>query len=142
MAQFEPYLCFDGNCAEAMRFYERTLGGKIEMMMTFAEAPPEPGQPPMQGDGILHASMTLEGHRLMASDNPPGMPFEPMKGMTVSLSYKSADEGRKVFDALSAGGQVQMPYGKTFWADGFGMCVDRFGTPWMVNAGDAGGAQG
>jgi PhnB protein len=70
------------------------------------------------------------------------MPFEPMKGMAVSLSYKSADEGRKVFDAISAGGQVQMPYGKTFWADGFGMCVDRFGTPWMVNAGDSGGAQG
>jgi PhnB protein len=86
--------------------------------------------------------MILDGQRLMASDMPPGIPFEPMKGMTVSLSYKTADEGRKIFDAQSAGGQVQMPYGKTFWADGFGMCVDRFGTHRMVNAGDAGGAQG
>jgi PhnB protein len=124
-----------------MRFYEKTLGGKIEMMMKYSEAPPDPSHPKFEGDAIMHASMTLDGHRLMASDMPPGMPFEPMKGMTVSLSYKTAEEGRKIFDALSAGGQVHMPFGKTFWADGFGMCVDRFGTPWMVSAGDAGGAQ-
>jgi PhnB protein len=86
--------------------------------------------------------MILDGQRLMASDMPPGIPFEPMKGMTVSLSYKTAEEGRRIFNTLSACGQVQMTCGKTFWADGFGMCVDRFGTPWMVNAGDAGGAQG
>jgi PhnB protein len=141
MAQFEPYLHFNGNCAEAMRFYEKTLGGKIEMMMKYSEAPPEPGRPNVEGDSIMHASMTLDGNRLMASDMPPGMPFEPMKGMTVSLAYKTAEEGKKIFDALSAGGKVQMAYAKTFWADGFGMCVDRFGTPWMVNAGDGGGAQ-
>ncbi len=142
MAQFEPYLSFNGNCAEAMRFYEQTLGGKIEMMMKYSEAPPEPGQPQVEGDAIMHASLMLDGHRLMASDMPPGMVFEPMKGMTVSLAYKTADEGKTIFDALSAGGKVQLPYTKTFWADGFGMCIDRFGTPWMVNAGDGGGAQG
>lgn len=136
MAQFEPYLSFDGNCADAMRFYERTLGGKIEMMMKFSEAPPERGQPPMQGDSIMHASMTLDGFRLMASDSPPGMAYEPMKGITVSLAYKTAAEGLKVFNALADGGQVVMPFAKTFWADGFGMVVDKFGTPWMVNAGD------
>lgn len=136
MAQFEPYLCFNGNCADAMRFYERTLGGKIEMMMKFSEAPPQPGQPPMQGVGIMHASMTLDGFRLMASDNPPGMAYEPMKGITVSLSYKTAAEGRRIFDALAEGGHVVMPFARTFWADGFGMVVDKFGTPWMVNAGD------
>ena len=141
MAQFEPYLYFNGNCAEAMRFYEKTLGGKIEMMMKYSEAPPDPAHPQVEGNGIMHASMTLEGNRLMASDMPPGMPFEPMKGVAVSLAYKTAEQGRTIFDALSAGGQVQMAYGKTFWADGFGMCVDRFGTPWMVNAGDGGGAQ-
>ena len=135
MAQFEPYLSFDGTCAEAMRFYERTLGGKIEMMMKYSEAPPQPGQPPMGGNGIMHASLTLEGFRLMASDNPPGMSYEPMKGITVSLAYPTAEEGRRIFDALADGGRVVMPYGKTFWADGFGMVVDRFGTPWMVNAG-------
>ena len=142
MAQFEPYLCFDGTCAEAMRFYEQTLGGTIEFMMTFSEAPAEPGQPKMTGDGIMHASMTVDGDRIMASDNPPGMPFEPMKGITVSLAYKTADEGRRIFDALAVGGKVGMPYQKTFWADGFGVVTDKFGTPWMVNAGDGEGSSG
>ncbi len=140
MAQFEPYLSFDGTCAEAMAFYEKTLGGKVEMMMTYGEAPPMPGQPALTGDAakrVMHASMTLDDHRIMASDMPPGMPFEPMKGITVSLAYKTAEEGRKVFEALSAGGTVRMAYGKVFWADGFGICVDKFGTPWMVNAGDS-----
>ena len=79
MAQFEPYLSFNGNCAEAMRFYEKTLGGKIEMSMTYGEAPPMPGQPAPSGDAakrIMHASMTLEGDRIMASDMPPGMPHK------------------------------------------------------------------
>ena len=137
MAHFEPYLSFNGNCAEAMRFYEKTLGGKIEMMMKYSEAPPEPGQPKIEGDAIMHASLTVSGDRLMAADGRPGMPFEGMKGITISLAYKTAQEGKKIFDALSAGGTVRVPYAKTFWADGFGMCVDRFGTPWMVNAGDA-----
>lgn len=142
MAHFEPYLSFDGTCAEAMRFYEKTLGGKIEMQMTYGEAPPMPGQPAASGaavDRIMHASMMLEGNRIMASDMPPGMPYEAMKGITVSLAYPDAAKGKTIFDAISAGGQVTMPYGKTFWADGFGMCVDKFGTPWMVNAGDGGG---
>jgi PhnB protein len=143
MSKFEPYLSFNGNCAEAMRFYETTLGGKIEMSMTYGEAPPMPGQPAPSGDAakrIMHTSMTLDGHRLMASDMPPGMPFGGIKGMMVSLAYTDAAKGKAIFDALSAGGEVTMPYQKTFWADGFGMCTDKFGTPWMVNAGDAGGA--
>ena len=143
MAQFEPYLSFNGNCAEAMRFYEKTLGGKIEMSMTYGEAPPMPGQPAPTGDAakrVMHASMTVDGDRIMASDMPPGMPFEPMKGITVSLAYADVAKGKAIFEALSAGGKVTMPYQKTFWADGFGMCTDKFGTPWMVNAGDGGGS--
>ncbi|WP_332739308.1 VOC family protein [Hydrogenophaga sp.] len=142
MAQFEPYLSFNGTCAEAMRFYEKTLGAKMEMSMTYGEAPPMPGQPAPSDEAaerIMHASMTLDGHRIMAADTPPDMPFEGMKGITVSLAYPDAAKGRSIFEALSAGGTVTMPYQKTFWADGFGMCTDKFGTPWMVNAGDAGG---
>ena len=144
MAQFEPYLSFDGNCAEAIRFYEQTLGAKVEMQMTYGEAPPMPGQPATTGDAarrIMHVSLLLEGHRLMASDMPPGMPFPGMKGMTVSLAYEDVAKGRSIFEALAAGGSVTMPYGKTFWAEGFGMCTDRFGTPWMVNAGGGGAPQ-
>ena len=111
------------------------------MMMKYSEAPPDPAQPKVEGNAIMHASLILDGDRLMAADAHPGMPFEPMKGITISLAYKTAQEGKKIFDALSAGGTVKVAYVKTFWADGFGMCVDRFGTPWMVNAGDAAGAQ-
>ena len=71
----------------------------------------------------------------MASDMPPGVPYEPMKGITVSLAYETAAEGRRILDLLADDGQVVMPFGTIFWVDGFGMLVDRFGTPWMVNAG-------
>ena len=144
MAQFEPYLSFDGNCAEAMKFYEKTLGGKIEMSMTYGDAPPMPGQAAPTGDAakrVMHVAMTVDGQRLLASDMPPGMAYEPMKGITVSLAYPDAAKGKAIFDAMSAGGKVTMPYQKTFWAEGFGMFTDRFGTPWMVNAGDPGANQ-
>ena len=141
MAQFEPYLSFNGNCAEAIHFYEKTLGAKIEMQMTYGDAPPMPGHPAASGDAakrIMHVSIVLDGHRLMASDMPPGMPFEGMKGITVSLAYPDVAQGKSVFEALSVDGNVTMPYQKTFWADGFGIVTDRFGTPWMVNAGGSG----
>ncbi len=143
MAQFEPHLSFNGNCADAMRFYEKTLGGKMEMMMTYGESPPMPGAPAPTGETakrIMHASMTVDGYRIMGADAPPGMPFEGMKGVAISLAYPDAAKGKAIFDAMSAGGSVTMPYQKTFWADGFGMFTDKFGTSWMVNAGDPGAA--
>jgi len=135
MAQFEPYLSFDGNCAEAMRFYEKTLGAKLEMMMTHAESPMAGQTPPGSENRIMHARLNLDGRLLMASDDMPGHPYHGMHGFSLSLMYPTADAGRPIFDALSAGGQVTMPWQKTFWAEGFGMLVDRFGTPWMVNGG-------
>ena len=135
MSQLDTYLFFDGNCAEAMRFYEKTLGGKLEMMMTQAEAPPSPGVPAGSPDRIMHASLMLGDRRLMASDTMAGQPFEGMHGFSLSLSYPSVAEANKVFDALSAGGKVTMPMGPTFWVEAFGMLVDRFGTSWMFNAG-------
>ena len=141
MAQFEPYLSFNGNCAEAMRFYEKTLGGKIEMMMKFSEAPPDPSYPKVEGDAIMHA---VDDARWPSPDgvgHAAGDAVRADEGHDGLAVLQDRGGRAKIFDALSDGGQVQMPYGKTFWADGFGMCVDRFGTPWMVNAGDAGGAQ-
>jgi len=135
MPQIDAYLIFDGNCADAMRFYERTLGAKLEMMMTHAESPMAGQTPPGSENRIMHARLNLEGRLLMASDDMPGQPYHGMHGFSLSLMYPTADAGRAMFDALSAGGQVTMPYQKTFWADGFGMLVDRFGTPWMVNGG-------
>jgi PhnB protein len=134
MPMLDSYLFFNGNCAEAMRFYERTLGGKIDMMMTYGESPH-----PEQCEGIpknlvMHASMQLDGRLLMASDTPPAQ-AEPMAGFALSLNYPTADEARRVFDKLAEGGSITMPMAKTFWAEAFGMLTDRFGTPWMVGGG-------
>ncbi len=138
MPQIDAYLMFNGDCADAMRFYEKTLGAKLEAMMTYAESPDPAmcGNMPAGGaDRIMHASLDIDGRRLMASDYAPGQSAEAMKGFSLSLSYPSVNQARGVFDALSAGGTVTMPMQKTFWAEGFGMLVDRFGTPWMFNAG-------
>ncbi|MFC5498929.1 VOC family protein [Caenimonas terrae] len=134
MPVLDSYLFFNGNCAQAMRFYEKTLGGKLETMMTYAEAPPEARQPGAD-DRIMHASLNIDGRRLMASDAPPNQPVQGMHGFSLSLGYASVDEARRVFDALSAGGKVTMPVSKTFWAEAFGMLTDQFGTHWMVSGG-------
>jgi PhnB protein len=135
MPTLDSYLFFNGNCAQAMRFYERTLGGKLESLMTYGESP-EPGHcPPGSEDRIMHANLKIDGRSLMASDAPAGQPNAGMQGFSLSLQYPTADEARKVFDALAAGGKVIMPMGKTFWAESFGMLTDQFGTPWMVGGG-------
>ena len=138
MAQLSTYLTFDGNCAEAMRFYESTLGGKLEMMMTHAESPMADQTPPSSADRIMHARLALGDQILMASDSMAGHPYGGMHGFSLSLVYPTADAAKPIFDALAAGGKVIMPLQKTFWSEGFGMLVDRFGTPWMVNGGMAG----
>lgn len=133
MPQLDTYLFFDGNCAEAMRFYERTLGGKIEMMMTHAESPMAAQAAPGSADRIMHACLVIEGRMLMASDTMAGDAYQGMKGFSLSLLYPTVAEAQKIFDALAKDGQVTMPMEKTFWAESFGMLVDRFGTSWMVS---------
>ena len=130
--QFSPYLLFDGDCADAFKFYEQTLGGKIDAMMPFAGSPSAEQTPPDWQDKILHASMTIDGQMIMASDAPPGHYSKP-QGISVSIALKDRDKGEHIFNKLAEGGTTQMPFQKTFWASGFGMCVDRFGIPWMVN---------
>ena len=127
-----PYLLFNGDCAEAFKFYEQTLGGKIEALMTFNGSPAAEHAPPEWGDKILHASMVVGDQRLMASDAPPGQYAKP-QGLSVSISLNDRDKGERIFNALAEGGTTTMPFAKTFWASGFGMCTDRFGIPWMVN---------
>ncbi|HEX7270589.1 MAG TPA: VOC family protein [Casimicrobiaceae bacterium] len=137
MPTLDAYLVFDGNCAEAMRFYERTLGGKLEVLMTHAQSPLAANTPPGSENRIMHARLNLGDRVLMASDAMADHSYQGMHGFSLSLIYPTAAEARRVFDALSAGGKVTMPLDKTFWAEAFGMLVDRFGTPWMVNGGMA-----
>ena len=133
MPQLDAYLTFNGNCADAMRFYERTLGGKLEMLMTHAESPMAAQTPTGSADRIMHARLVIDGRILMASDSMVGQPYEGMRGFSLSLVYPTVTDAQRAFDALVEGGRVTMPLQKTFWAEAFGMLVDRFGTPWMVN---------
>jgi len=80
----------------------------------------------------MHTSLTVDGQVLMGADSPPGRYQEP-KGITISVSYKDRDESERIFNTLAEGGKITMPFDKTFWSAGFGMCVDQFGIPWMVN---------
>jgi PhnB protein len=133
MPRLDASLLFDGTCADAMRLYEQTLGGKIEILMTHAQSPVASRSRPGSADRITHAKPALGDRILMASDCPPGQPVGAMKGFSLSLIYPTAAEATRAFEALAEGGQVTAPLQKTFWAEAFGMLVDRFGTPWMVN---------
>ncbi len=130
--QINPYLLFNGNCEAAFKFYEQTLGGKITGLMRHQGSPAEKDVPAEWLDKILHARLELGDFVLMASDAPPGR-FEKPQGFSVNLQLQDAAQGERIFNALSEKGKVVMPFGETFWAERFGMLVDRFGIPWMVN---------
>jgi PhnB protein len=131
----DSYLFFDGQCAEAMRLYERVTGGTIKAMLKYSESPDPAHCPAGSEDRIMHASITVGDRNLMASDSPAGQ-HEPMKGFALSLFLDSPEEAKQKFDLLADGGSVLMPMGPTFWAKAFGMVTDRFGTPWMVSGGE------
>lgn len=134
MTQLNAYLNFDGNCADAMRFYQRTLGGQLDLM-SFGQSPMADQTPPGSADRIIHARLAFDGGVLMASDTMPGMPYNGMHGFGLALSVPAASGARKLFEMLAEGGKVGMPLQKTFWAEAFGMVTDRYGTPWLVNGG-------
>jgi PhnB protein len=127
-----PYLMFDGSCEDALNHYVKVLGAKIDMIMRNADAPPEVPYAPERKDKIMHARFSIDGHVLMASDSPPEY-FQKPQGFSVSLQIADPTEAERKFAALLDGGSVTMPFGKTFWSTGFGMGVDKFGIPWMVN---------
>lgn len=130
--QLNPYLFFNGRCAEAFRFYEQLLGGKIVMMQTHGESPMADKTPSGWQDAIIHARLMIGDQVLMGSDAPPEH-FSPAQGFSVSLQVDRAEEAERVFAALVENGTTQMPMQQTFWAERFGMLTDRFGIPWMVN---------
>lgn len=130
--QMNPYLFFNGQCEEAFKFYEKCFGGKIQSISRYAGSPAEQHVPPEWRDKIMHVSMLVGDTPLMGSDPPPDQAQDP-KGFYVSLGIKDPAEAERVFNALAEKGQVRMPLGKTFWATRFGMLVDQFGIPWMVN---------
>lgn len=130
-----PYLNFDGNCAEAFRFYEKTFGGKIEMMMTLGQSPMAAEMPKELHNQVMHVCMSMDGAQIMGSD-ACGQQYEKPRGLWVSLHPAEPAEAERLYNALADGGAVAMPLQQTFWARRFGMVTDRFGTPWMINCAD------
>ena len=125
-----PYLSFNGQCEEAFRFYEKLLGGKITFMQSWGDSPAAEHIPAEAHHFIIHAALDLGESILMGVDSQPGT-YEAPKGIHVVLHIKETAKAERVFQALAEGGSVTMPFGPTFFAAGFGMCVDRYGIPWM-----------
>jgi PhnB protein len=130
--QLNPYLLFNGQCEAAFKFYEKVLGGKIVAMMSHEGTPAAEHVPPDWRKKIMHARLSIGDVLLMGSDAPPDR-YEPMKGFSVTIGVTDPREAERIFHALAEHGTVRMPIGKTFWAERFGMLVDQFGTPWMIN---------
>jgi PhnB protein len=127
--QLHTYLNYGGNCAEAFRFYEQHLGGRITMMMTHGQNPGPSQVPPDWKDAVLHARMDLGGTELLGADIPA---YEPMRSAYLSLTLDSTEEAERVYALLSDKGQIFMPMQETFFAFRFAMLRDRFGTSWML----------
>jgi PhnB protein len=130
--ELNPNLNFHGHREAAFKFYERCLGGKIVAMMPHAGTPAEQHVPAEWRNKIIHARLMVGDQILMASDAPPEH-YEKPQGFSVTISVSDATEAERVFKALAEGGTVKMPIQETFWAVRFGMLVDQFGIPWMIN---------
>lgn len=131
MKESTTYLIFDGNCREAMKFYEKCLGAELRLV-PFSEAP---GNCPKEAmDRIMHARLTTGSTPvLMASDTMPGMPFQKGDNFSISINCESVQEIERLFAALGEGGKVTMPLQETFWAARFAMLTDQFDINWMLN---------
>ncbi len=135
MQPVQPYLSFNGNCTEAMQFYQRTFGGRLDIL-TFGATEGCGEFPAEIKDQVMHAALSAGPAVLMASDTPPNVPYAKMQGISLAVSYPDLAEAQQIFDALADGGQVGMAMQPTFWAERFGMATDRFGVTWLINGGE------
>ena len=129
---FRPYLAFAGNARDAFTRYQEIFGGEL-VLLDFTSAPD--AAPPPEGvkpDAIMHAALMTPDGLLMGADDPFGNFDGNVSGMCLNASCADASEAKRVFDALAQGGSVQQPMSETFFSPAYGMCTDRFGTPWMV----------
>jgi PhnB protein len=127
---FHPYLFFGGNCRQAFTRYQEIFGGEL-VLITSADMPADEQMPGVAGDAIMHAAVRLGDDTLMGSDDPTREDFA-VRGMQVNYEAPTVEDATKAFDALAEGGEVGAPLGPTSFSPAFGMCTDRFGTPWMI----------
>jgi PhnB protein len=131
--KLHTYLSFNGNCAQAFNFYAELFGGKIHALMTFGDSPMAAQCGADAKALIMHGCVEVLGHQLMGTDATPDHPYQGVTGHHIVVDVGSDDEAQRIFDALAAGGRIDMPLAETFWARRYGMLVDRFGIAWMVN---------
>jgi PhnB protein len=136
--EVSAYLSFKGDCEAAFKFYEEVLGGKAGLLFRYADSPMADVVPDGWESKIMHGSVRIAGNLLEGADVPPDR-YEKPRGFSLSLNVANADEAERVFEKLGNGGQVWYPIAKTFWSERFGMVVDRFGIPWMINCETSGG---
>lgn len=134
--KLNPHLNFDGNCAEAYRFYEQHLGARTLFSITYGASPMAGEFPAEYADKIMHATIEIGDVSVLGADSPPGY-YQKPDGFCISLSFDDVAEAERVFNALAENGKVNMPLQQTFWARKFGMLIDQFGIPWMVNCNEA-----
>ena len=130
--QMTTYLSFKGDCEAAFQFYERCLGAQLGPIFRYAGSPMADQAPTGWQDKIMHGSITLGDQTLMGADIAPDQYEEP-KGFSLSLQIKSTVDAERIFHDLAEEGRIVMQLEKTFWAERFGMVVDRFGIPWLIN---------
>ncbi|MBD2234717.1 VOC family protein [Phormidium tenue] len=126
------YLNFNGNCETAFAYYAQVLGGKVGDKMTYGESPMADQVPEEWRDKIMHSQLILGDQELMGADSMPGY-FEEPKGLSVLINVEDPEKAEHIFAALAENGTIKMPIQETFWAARFGMVVDQFGTPWMID---------
>jgi PhnB protein len=133
--QIQPYLFFDGRCDEALEFYKHAIGARILTLVRYRESPvphdPGTGTPAPDGNKVMHASVRIGDSIISASDGH-AQNHPEFRGFALSLTASTDDQVQRLYSALSEGGQVRMPLGKTFFSSQFGMLTDRFGVLWMI----------
>ncbi|KND58084.1 PhnB protein putative DNA binding 3-demethylubiquinone-9 3-methyltransferase domain protein [Candidatus Paraburkholderia schumanniana] len=132
--QLDTYLFFNGDCAAALDLYQAAFGAQVVALIRFRDTPDGGNAPPEWQDKIMHAVFRVGQNEVMVSDGRDGQQSKAYTGFTLSFVADDAQAGERIFNKLAEGGKVLMPWQSTFWARGFGMLMDRFGVPWMINA--------
>lgn len=135
MAELSPYLSFADNCEEVFNFYKSVFGGEFLTLMRFGEHQTECPSQADESHKIMHVALPIGKHTILMGSDMPGNMEPPVNGtnFSITITPESKEEAQRIFDGLSAGGTVTMPLSKTFWAESFGMFIDKFGVSWMVN---------
>lgn len=133
MLKATAHLHFDGSCSEALKFYEKCLGGKTTFVMTWGESPMGKDMPAEMSKKIIHARFEF-GDQFFTADDPPPKFYSKPQGLEVLLLFQDPSKAESVYNAMSVNAkEIRMPFAKTFWSPGFGQFVDQFGIPWMIN---------